>query len=91
MKLGSPRLIAGTLAVLFLFTIALAGLALTPEAEADVTAQGCTHMSTRWVSDGCCSCNVLKQRKQLCIYGSWYNTNETRCAWGSCCAYPCCV
>jgi hypothetical protein len=46
-------------------------------------AAGCSHNATRWVSAGCCVApqddECFRSRRQICIYGSWYNENVFSC------------
>jgi hypothetical protein len=99
-----PKAVTLTLALLLGFVLVLTALALVPaapvaaadgpsaeQAPGHPVTEACSHMSTRWVNGGCCACNNRQEKKQICIYGTWYNTSETRCNYGSCCAYPCCV
>jgi hypothetical protein len=44
-----------------------------------VTAAACTHNSTRWVGDGCCTQTATRRRQEICIYGTWYWTNVYEC------------
>lgn len=58
----------------------------------DVEAFACSHLSTRWVSAGCCACNNTKLKLQWCDHGTWKDTGTTTCNWGQCCnpSQPCC-
>lgn len=47
--------------------------------EGTVTAAACSHNSTRWVGDGCCTQTATRRRQQICIYGAWYSTNVSEC------------
>lgn len=44
-----------------------------------VTAAACTHNSTQWVRDGCCTQTATRRRQQICIYGTWYSTSVYEC------------
>jgi len=56
------------------------GEAVPPQAEeGTVTAAACSHNSTQWVRDGCCTQTATRRRQQICIYGTWYSTNVSEC------------
>jgi len=44
-----------------------------------VTAMACTHNSTQYVRNGCCTQTATKFQQQICIYGTWYWQTPYRC------------
>lgn len=44
-----------------------------------VTASACTHNSTRYVRNGCCTQTATKFQQQICIYGAWYWQTPYKC------------
>ncbi|MCE9668249.1 hypothetical protein LY474_10525 [Myxococcus stipitatus] len=44
-----------------------------------VSAAACTHNSTQWVKNGCCTQTATKIQQQICIYGTWYWQTPYRC------------
>lgn len=50
------------------------------EAESGtVTAAACTHNSTQYARNGCCTQTATKFQQQICIYGTWYWQTPYRC------------
>ncbi|WP_342380337.1 hypothetical protein NVS55_12200 [Myxococcus stipitatus] len=45
----------------------------------EVTALACTHNSTRYARNGCCTQTATKFQQQICIYGTWYWQTPYRC------------
>lgn len=96
MSIKSTRSVTAVLVSLFVLSLILTVVAAVPSVEAQVgdigEAASCSQGQTRWVSAGCCPCNVLKKKLQACnSSGQWVDTGYTDCFWGQCCAYPCCV
>ncbi|NVJ28363.1 MULTISPECIES: hypothetical protein [Myxococcus] len=44
-----------------------------------MTALACTHNSTQYVRNGCCTQTATKFQQQICIYGTWYWQTPYRC------------
>lgn len=44
-----------------------------------VTASACSHNSTRYVRNGCCTQTATKFQQQICIYGTWYWQTPYKC------------
>lgn len=86
MRLQSSRFTSLALALLFVFSTLLVGLAAAPTAS----AASCTPPAQK-TTYGCCSCNIRKALYWYCnSSGTWVQSGSA-CLYGQCCAYPCCV
>lgn len=84
----NPKLMKLVLVLVCTVGLSLAGLVTAVDAE----AASCGSIGNeRWISSGCCGCNNVQMKEQVCTSVGWQNTGDTVCDYGRCCGYPCCV
>lgn len=81
----NPKLMKLVLVLVCTVGLSLAGMVTAVDAEA-----ACSIGSERWISSGCCGCNNVQMKEQVCTSLGWVNTGDTVCDYGRCCGYPCC-
>jgi hypothetical protein len=58
-----------------------AGARSAERVDGSAVVAGCTTYARRWANYSCCGTTLLRvyQRRQICIYGSWYWENVYQC------------